>query len=373
MFEILHEDYSGARVGRLHTAHGTLETPFFMPVATQGTVKTLKFKEVKELGYGAVISNAFVLYLRPGVTLISKGGGLHEFMGWDRAVFTDSGGFQMLNPDFLEKTDQKGVTFRSPFDNSRHRLTPESCIEIQNQLGSDIAMVLDALVPFDSSRKEQETAVERTTAWARRCKNAHNNSSQLLFAITQGGTHKDLRERSARELVEIGFDGYGIGGLSIGESKDEMHNVLSWQTAILPKSKPRYLMGVGSPAELVESISRGVDIFDSTFPTRNARHNEAYTFNGKMNLSRGKFRDDKSPIEDGCGCYSCQNHTRAYIHHLLRNHEITGQSLMTIHNLYFIEWLLKNVRDAIKKNSFRDFKEKTLKGLNPEKAGKPGL
>ncbi len=372
MFEILHEDDTGSRVGRLHTAHGNVETPFFMPVATQGTVKTLKFNEVSHLGFEAVISNAFVLYLRPGIDLIDEAGGLHEFMGWDRAVFTDSGGFQMLNPDFLEKTDQKGVTFRSPFDNSRHLLTPESCIEIQNRLGSDVAMVLDALVPFDSSRKMQEHAVERTSEWAGRCKAAHNNGRQLLFAITQGGTHQDLRERSAAELVEIGFDGYGIGGLSIGESKDEMHAVLSEQTAILPKSKPRYLMGVGSPAELVESISRGVDIFDSTFPTRNARHNEAYTFSGSMNLSRGRFRNHKSPIEEACGCFTCKNHTRAYIHHLLRNHEVTGLSLMTIHNLYFIQQLLKSVRDAIKNNCLTEFKEETLQKLKSEMAGKPG-
>jgi queuine tRNA-ribosyltransferase len=369
MFKILHQDDTGARVGRLSTAHGEVETPFFMPVATQGTVKTVKFNEIRSLGFEAVISNAFVLYLRPGVDVINEAGGLHNFMGWEGAVFTDSGGFQMLNPDFLIKTDQKGVTFRSPFDKSKHLLTPEGCTEIQNQLGSDVAMVLDALVPFNRSRKMQKLAVERTTEWARRCKSAHNNGTQLLFAITQGGTHSDLRERSAIELVEIGFDGYGIGGLSIGESKDEMHTVLSGQTSILPKGKPRYLMGVGSPVELVESISRGVDIFDSTFPTRNARHNEAYTFGGSMNLSRGRFRDDKSPIEDGCGCYGCQNHTRAYIHHLLRNHEVTGQSLMTIHNLYFIQRLLKNVREAIKKSRFSEFKEEMLLELNSDKAG----
>jgi queuine tRNA-ribosyltransferase len=368
MFEITNEDRSGARIGRLHTAHDTVETPCFLPVATQGTVKTLRFSEVRGMGYNTVISNAFVLYLRPGVEVIKKAGGLHDFINWKGSIFTDSGGFQMLNPDFMDSIKDDGVVFRSPFDRSKHLFTPELCIQIQNELGSDVAMTLDSLLPHGSNRRAQEISVKRTTMWAKRCKEAHRNESQMLFAITQGGTYEDLRKKSAAELIEIGFDGYGIGGLSIGESKDVMLSILKDQTEILPKDKPRYLMGVGSPAELLEAISCGVDIFDSTFPTRNARHNDAYTFSGEMNLSRGRFREDTSPIEMGCGCYTCKNHTRAYIHHLLRNHEATGLSLMTIHNLFFIKRLLGKTKEAIGENRLPQFKEEIIDNLSSGKS-----
>ncbi|RMF91799.1 MAG: tRNA guanosine(34) transglycosylase Tgt [Methanobacteriota archaeon] len=363
MFEVVCEDKGGARVGRLHTAHGVVETPFFMPVATQGSVKTLRFRDVEGLGFRAIISNALVLYLRPGVEVIEGSGGLHGFTGWRHAIFTDSGGFQMLNPDFIEDVKDEGVLFRSPFDRSRHIFTPEKAVEVQNRLGSDVAMTLDALIPYGSEREAHELSVERTTQWARRCKEAHKNPHQLLFAITQGGVYDDLRERSARELVEIGFDGYGVGGLSIGEPKDEMHRVLRKQTGILPPDKPRYLMGVGSPAELLEAISAGVDIFDSTFPTRNARHNDAYTFTGEMNLSRGRFKEDRSPIEPGCGCYTCRSHSRAYIHHLLRNHEPAGLSLMTLHNLHFIQRLLEGAKEAIREGRLSEYKEGFRRGF----------
>ncbi len=374
MFEVSYENEGGARTGVLETAHGRVETPLFMPVATQGTVKTLTFDRVEELGFEAVISNALVLYLRPGLERIEKAGGLHGFMGWQRTVFTDSGGFQMLNPDFIDKKSEKGVTFRSPFDGSRHLLTPERCIEIQNELGSDVAMVLDTLIPFGSDNTMQEKAVETTSKWARRCKDAHKNDKQLLFAITQGGIFPGLRMRSAKELVGMGFDGYAIGGLSIGEPKDVMHQILKEQTALLPSDKPRYLMGVGSPAELLQSISAGVDIFDSTFPTRNARHNDAYTFTGEMNLSRGRYRDDTGPIEEGCRCYACLHHSRAYVHHLLRNHEVSGQSLMTIHNLFFIQRLLKDVKEAIKEGRFNEFRTEALRRLKSKSAvGRQGV
>lgn len=364
MFEISYEDETGARVGKLITVHGSVATPCFMPVATKGTVKTLTFENIEELNFQAIISNAFILYLRPGLDVLRKSGGLHNFLNWKRTIFTDSGGFQMLNPDFIVKRNEKGVIFRSPFDKSRHHLTPEKCVEIQNELGSDVAMVLDDLVPYGRDRKFQEIAVKRTLDWATRCKQAHKNRSQLLFAITQGGTYSDLRRNCAEGLIELDFDGYAIGGLSIGEPKEIMNNILTEQTCILPRDKPRYLMGVGSPAELLESISSGVDIFDSTFPTRNARHNDAYTFSGGMNLSRGKFKADFSPIEEDCGCYTCINHSRAYVHHLLRNHEVTGQSLMTIHNLFFIKRLLDLAVEAISDNRFSTFKENMVKTLS---------
>jgi queuine tRNA-ribosyltransferase len=243
-------------------------------------------------------------------------------------------------------------------------------MEIQNQLNSDVAMTLDALIPFSDDLNSQQSAVKTTTSWARRCKGAHRNSSQLLFAITQGGVFKDLRKRSADELIGLDFDGYGIGGLSIGESKETMAEIIKWQTKVLPKNKPRYLMGVGSPIELLNSIMFGVDFFDSTFPTRNARHNEAYTFAGSLNISRGKFKSDFLPIEEGCECYTCKNHTRAYIHHLQRNHETTGLYLMTTHNLFFINRLINEAKKAIKENRYPEFRKDVLKGFSTDKVPK---
>ncbi|GBE18195.1 queuine tRNA-ribosyltransferase [archaeon BMS3Abin16] len=357
MFEVTHVDPSGARIGQLHTASGVVETPAFMPVATNGSVKTLSFDTVAGLGFEALISNAFVLYLRPGLEVIEAAGGLHKFMGWDKTVFTDSGGFQMLSPEFLGKTSEKGVLFRSPIDRSRHMLTPEACIDIQNRLGSDVAMVLDDLVPFGSDRDALSAAASRTTRWAGRCKEANRSDGQLLFAITQGGTDLALRRRSAEALVDIGFDGYAIGGLSIGEPKDVMSQILREQARVLPEDRPRYLMGLGSPTEIIDAITSGMDIFDSTFPTRNARHNGAYTFKGYLNISRGGFKNDTAPIEDSCKCYACKNHSRAYIHHLLRSREQTGKSLMTIHNLYFMQRLMALTKEAIREERLLEFKE----------------
>lgn len=362
MFRLDNKDPSGARAGRLKTAHGEVKTPFYMPVATKGTVKTLLHDDVISMGYESLISNAFVLFLRPGLDVIEGAGGLHKFMGWDRTIFTDSGGFQMLNPDFLHSTNDSAVTFKSPFDQSRHKMNPEKCIEIQNRLGSDVAMVIDALIPFGSAEKDHSLAVERTTEWARRCREAHEEPRQLLFAITQGGTNLELRKRSARALTELEFDGYAIGGLSIGEPKEVMHRIMSEQDRELPIEKPRYLMGLGSPIEMLEAIERGVDCFDSTFPTRNARHNDAYTFMGDFNISRGRFKRDHSPIEEGCPCYACKNHTRAYVHHLLRTHEVSGQALMTIHNLFFMKRLLNEARTAIMEDDYQGFKRDFIAG-----------
>ncbi|MFQ5816226.1 MAG: tRNA guanosine(34) transglycosylase Tgt, partial [Candidatus Hydrothermarchaeaceae archaeon] len=289
MFELMDEDKE-ARNGRLRTAHGIVVTPAFMPVATKGSVKTLSSGELEEIGVDALICNAFLLYLRPGAEVVADAGGLHRFMDWDGTIFTDSGGFQMLRGDFLVGSGKRGIRFRSPFDNSKHIFTPEKCMGVQKLLGSDIAMVLDDIPPYGSDEKRMAESVVRTIDWARRCKEAHSNDSQLLFAIVQGGVHHRLREECATELVEIGFDGYGLGGLSIGESLEEM--LMAIERSSLPADKVRYLMGVGSPVEMLEAIERGVDLFDSAFPTRNARHNTVYAWEGKYDLSRAKYAKD---------------------------------------------------------------------------------
>jgi queuine tRNA-ribosyltransferase len=355
MFELTHED-RGARAGKLTTLHGDVGTPCFMPVATKGSVKTLSSDELNALGAEAIISNAFVLYLKPGADVISEAGGLHSFMNFERTIFTDSGGFQILKDEFAPEVTDKGVTFRSPFDDTRHMFTPEKCIEVQGKIGSDVAMVLDDCPHYGKDHDYMETSVARTTDWARRCKDAQKNEKQLLFAIVQGGTFRDLREKSARDLVEIGFDGYGIGGLSIGEPKEKMLEMLEYTLPLLPKEQPRYLMGVGSQVELLESISLGADIFDSTFPTRNARHNSVYTWNGSYNITRGKHAKDFSPLEEGCTCHACENYTKAYIRHLMVVHEMLGMRLITIHNLHFTRELMKKAREAISEKRFSKFK-----------------
>lgn len=355
MFELVCED-KDARAGKFTTTHGEVDTPCFMPVATKGGVKTLSSEELPDIGIQAIISNAFVLYLKPGTETIKEAGGLHSFMNFGRTIFTDSGGFQILKDEFAPEVTDKGVTFRSPFDETKHQFTPEVCIEVQEALGSDVAMVLDDCPPYGESHGYMEDSIMRTTEWARRCKEAHKNKNQQLFAIVQGGTFRDLREKSARDLVEIGFDGYGIGGLSIGEPREKMLEVLEYTPPLLPKERPRYLMGVGSPVELLESISLGVDIFDSAFPTRNARHNSVYTRNGSYNITRGKYAKDFSPLEEGCSCYACKNYTRAYIRHLMVVYEMLGMRLITIHNLHFLRQLMDGAREAIMEEKFSNFK-----------------
>jgi queuine tRNA-ribosyltransferase len=360
MFEIARED-KGARAGRLITAHGAVNTPCFMPVATKGSVKTLSSDELSALDIEALISNAFVLYLKPGVEVIKGAGGIHSFMNYDRTIFTDSGGFQILKEEFAPDVTDKGVTFRSPFDDTRHLFTPEICIEVQRELGSDVAMVLDDCPYYGKDHDYMNGAVTLTTDWAKRSKRAHKHKEQLLFAIVQGGTFRDLREKSAEDLVEIGFDGYGIGGLSIGEPKKEMLEVLEYTLPLLPKERPRYLMGVGSPGELLESISLGADIFDSAFPTRNARHNSVYTWKGGYNITRGKYAKDFSPLEKACNCYACENYTKAYIRHLMVVYEMLGMRLITIHNLHFLKQLMKKARNAVSENRFSKFKSEFSK------------
>lgn len=355
MFKILHEDGS-ARVGKHYTAHGAVDTPAFLPVATKGSVKTLSSEELVETHAQALIANAFLLYLKPGIEVIAKVGSLHNFMNWRKTIFTDSGGYQMLRQGFLQGVSRRGIFFRSPFDEAKHLFTPEKCIEIQESLDSDVAMVLDDCPPYGSSYEYARDSLSRTLDWAERCKKAHSSERQQLFAIIQGGVFEDLRKESAEKLAELNFDGYGIGGLSIGEPKKVMFETLKYTVPPIPEEKPRYLMGVGSPAELLESISLGIDMFDSAFPTRNARHNTVYTKSGKYTITKGRFAHDFSPLDEGCKCYTCKNYSRAYINHLLRVYETLGMRLVTVHNLHFIQNLMRKARKAIASGEFGEFK-----------------
>jgi queuine tRNA-ribosyltransferase len=361
-----------ARTGELETYHGRIETPAFMPVATKGYVKTVTPVELQELGTSVIIANSFLLYLRPGLDVIRESGGLHKFMNWDRAIFTDSGGFQMIRPDFHAQVDSSGITFRSPFDGEKHLFTPEKCIETQVDLGIDVAMMLDHCAEFGSQIESVKVAVENTTAWAERSldkltelREEKNNQLLHLYGIVQGGIDQKLREWSARTITKLDFDGFAIGGLSIGESKEKMYEILEVQVPLLPVEKPRYLMGVGSPEDILESIALGVDIFDSVFPTRNARHGTIHTTNGNVNINRAPYSNQLSLLEDDCGCYTCKSgFTRAYINHLLRNYSILGMRLATIHNLYFLQNLVRRARERIKDGTFFEFKSDFLQRFN---------
>jgi queuine tRNA-ribosyltransferase len=356
MFEIIHDDaVTDARVGKLSTAHYTVDTPVFMPVATKAVVKTLTPTELKDMGTQAIISNAFHLYLSPGHELIQNAGGLHSFMGWDRAIFTDSGGFQILRKEFKFKLNSKGISYMNSRDGKRYMYTPELCMEIQGSLGSDIAMVLDDCPPWGSTRDEIRDSVCRTVNWGQRCLNARCNEKQLVFAILQGGTYPDMRQACAQHLVKMGFDGYGIGGLSIGEPKEVMHDTIKSNISMIPPDKPKYLMGVGSPLELLDSISLGIDIFDSAFPTRNARHQTVMTRHGQIDLRRAILSDDLRSIDETCNCYTCRHFSRAYLYHLFKESELLAMRLSSIHNVYFLQELLKNSRKAIMSDRFIEF------------------
>ncbi len=358
MFEIVHQEKtSGARVGKLTTHHQVVDTPAFMPVATKATVKTLTPQEIREMGTQAIISNAFHLYLSPGHELINEAGGLHKFMDWDGAIFTDSGGFQILRKEFKFKQNNQGISYVNSRDGKRYMYTPEMCMEIQGALGSDVAMVLDDCPPWGSTRDEVRDSVCRTLNWGQRSLDARCNDNQLVFAILQGGTYPDMRDVCARKLVDIGFDGYGIGGLSIGEPKEVMHETIRLNLTQIPPDKPRYLMGVGSPVELLESISLGVDIFDSAFPTRNARHQTVMTRHGQMDLRRSSQARDFRPIDGECGCYTCRHFSRAYIYHLFKESELLAMRLASIHNVHFLQDIMRQARVAIIEDRFIEFKD----------------
>lgn len=362
MFEVIFEDEeTGGRAGKLMLKDRTLETPGFLPVATKADVKLVSPDELHQMGVQGLIANAFVLYLRPGIEVIEAAGGIHRFMGWDGVTFSDSGGFQILNKDFLLKVNDKYVTFKSPFNGSKHEFTPEKCEDIQMKLGSDVAMTLDDCPSYGSDYDNILNSTKRTIGWAERFKNAHRDNPQSVFGIVQGGVFKDLRENCAKALAKMDFDGYAIGGLCIGEPKDVMHEVIGSTVPLLPHNKPRYLMGVGSPEDLLEAISKGVDIFDSVFPTRNARHNTVYTKRGKINIGKEKFKNDFGPIDDGCECYTCKSFSMAYVNHLLREHEYLGMRLATIHNLHFLVNLMRMARETIMDETFINFKKEFLR------------
>jgi len=352
MFEVT-ADEKDARTGKLHTRHDVVETPCFMPVATKATVKTLTSDELNEIGTQAVITNVFHLYLNPGVDVL-KSIGIHRFMNWNKTVFTDSGGFQLIR-DFNLKITNKGLMFK--MDKINHFFTPEKCMEAQNQIDSDVAMVLDDCPGYGSGYETVEDSLKRTIEWASRCKNAHKKSEQLIFGIVQGGVFPDLRKTCVEKLLGIGFDGYAVGGLTIGEPKEEMFRILNYTAPLIPKNKPRYMMGLGSPEDILESISLGIDIFDSAFPTRNARHRTVLTSHGSFEITKKKYSDDFSPVDEGCRCCTCKNYTKAYIHHLFKERELLGMRLLSVHNLYFILDMMKNARKAIRNNEFDEFKK----------------
>lgn len=348
---------SGARLGKLYTPHGVIETPIFMPVGTQATVKAMTPEELKEINSQIILSNTYHLYMRPGHELVEKAGGLHKFMNWDRPILTDSGGFQVFSLGPLRKITEEGVEFRSHLDGSKHFLSPEKAIEIENALGADIIMAFDECAPYPADRDYVKNSLERTSRWAKRCKDAHKNpDTQALFGIVQGGMYKDLREQSAKEIMELDFPGYAVGGLSVGEPKPIMYEVLEYTTPLLPKDKPRYLMGVGSPDDLIEGVIRGIDMFDCVLPTRIARNGTAMTSHGKVVVRNAKYAEDFSPLDPECSCNTCKNYSRAYIRHLVKADEILGARLITNHNLYFLLKLMENVRKAIMEDRLLDFR-----------------
>lgn len=358
----LQAECDGARAGILRTPHGTFKTPMFMPVGTQATVKTLAPEELYAMGAQVILSNTYHLFLRPGHDLIKEAGGLHKFMNWKQAILTDSGGFQVFSLGQMRKITEKGVTFRSHLDGSKKFLSPEVSMDIQMALNSDIAMAFDECIPYPSDYDYTKRSTERTSRWAKRCLDHHHGDTQGVFGIVQGGMYKDLRRQSAEDLVDMNFDGYGIGGLSVGESKDIMYDILDYTTPLLPQNKARYLMGVGTPDCLVEGVARGVDMFDCVFPTRVARNGMAMTHTGRLTVRNAKFAHDFKPIEEGCQCYTCRNYTRAYIRHLFKAEELLAYRLVSIHNLYFLLQFMRDMRQSIFDGTFRKFREDFWKG-----------
>jgi queuine tRNA-ribosyltransferase len=360
VFEVTARD-GLARAGLLHTAHGTVRTPMFMPVGTKATVKAVDPDELRAIGAQVILGNTYHLHLRPGEDLIEELGGLHRFMGWDGPILTDSGGFQVFSlRDTLLKADDDGVTFRSVYDGSPERLTPELAAQIQERLGSDIAMCLDVCPPAGISRRELEDAVRRTTLWAERQRDLPRAPGQLRFAITQGGLDEELRRRSSEELVALDFDAYAIGGLSVGEHREPMFEATTAAAAFLPEEKARYFMGIGDPEGVLEVIARGVDMFDCVLPTRTARTGSALTRAGRLNLRNAKFARDERPLEEGCACPACVRFSRAYIRHLVTQQEILGLRLLSLHNLRFLLDLVAGAREAIERGEFTSWRNGVL-------------
>lgn len=357
-YELVKKDErTGARAGIIHTPHGSFPTPIFMPVGTQASVKGVSPDELRDLGAGIILSNTYHLFLRPGMDLIREAGGLHKFMHWDGAILTDSGGFQVFSLGDLRKITEEGVTFRSHIDGSKKFLSPEVSMEVQMALGSDIVMAFDECVPYPADYNYAKQSTERTIRWLQRCKEAMTAPNQGLFGIVQGGMYKDLREWSARETTAMDLPGYAVGGLSVGEPKELMYEMLEYSTSLLPQDKPRYLMGVGTPDCLVEGVQRGIDMFDCVYPTRVARNGMAMTWTGRLVMKNAQFTHDHTVLEEGCGCYACRNgYTRAYIRHLVRAGEIFGLRLLSLHNLYFLQEFMRRMRQAILDGRFTEFR-----------------
>lgn len=345
-----------ARRGEVVTAHGVIQTPAFMPVGTAATVKAMKLSDVRKSGAEIILGNTYHLMLRPTAELIEKLGGLHKFMGWSGPILTDSGGFQVMSLSKIRKISDEGVEFSSHLDGSKYFVSPERSIEIQHMLGSDITMIFDECIQFPASVEDTKNAMNRSIAWAKRSKDAFKKRLGYgIFGINQGGVYKDLRKDSAEKLIEIGFDGYAIGGLAVGEGQEIMFEVLDYTPDFLPIDKPRYLMGVGKPSDIVGAVARGVDMFDCVMPTRSGRTGQAFTRKGAINIRNAKYRDDNNPIDEKCACYACQNHSLAYLNHLSKANEILASMLLTEHNIFYYQDLMKDIRSAIENKKFDEF------------------
>ncbi|PZM62132.1 tRNA guanosine(34) transglycosylase Tgt [Paenibacillus dendritiformis] len=363
---------TGARLGIVHTPHGSFETPTFMPVGTQATVKTMSPEELKEMSAKIILSNTYHLFLRPGHEIVREAGGLHKFMNWDRAILTDSGGFQVFSLSDMRNIEEEGVHFRSHLNGDKLFISPEKAMEIQNALGSDIMMAFDECAPYPAEHSYVKHSLERTTRWAEQCLNSHARPhDQALFAIVQGGMYEDLRIQSAKDLTSMDFPGYAIGGLSVGEPKPLMYVALETTVPLLPDSKPRYLMGVGSPDALVEGSMRGIDMFDCVLPTRIARNGTTMTSQGRLVVRNAKFTRDFGPLDPNCDCYTCRNYSRAYLRHLIKADETFGLRLTTYHNLYFLLNLMRQVREAIREDRLRDFRDEFFEayGMDRNESG----
>ena len=367
-FELLGKD-ANARLGVITTKRGVINTPAFMPVGTQATVKAMSPDELKEIGAEIVLCNTYHLYLRPGHKTISSLGGLHKFMNWDKPVLTDSGGFQVFSLSALRSISENGVQFRSHLDGSMHFIGPDEAMEIQSALGSDICMAFDECTPYPASYDYAVKSLELTTKWARRCKEYEMQNSaignrqsafpgQALFGIIQGGIYKDLRKRSIEELIEIGFDGYAAGGLSVGEPKEDMYEIINFTAPLMPEDKPRYLMGIGGMKDMLAAVEAGFDMFDCVMPTRNARNGTLFTSSGRISIKRTEYKSDNSTLDENCGCYACRNFSKAYLRHLFLAKEILSMRLNTIHNLYFYIDFFRKMREAISKGQFKEFKNR---------------
>ena len=363
-YNLLHKDKNcGARLGTIETNYGVVDTPMFMPVGTRGSIKGVSPEEVKKCGSGFILANTYHLWLRPGEDIVAYCGGLHKFMHYDGPILTDSGGFQVfsLAKDKEKDITEDGVHFKSHIDGTKLLLTPEKSIEIQNKLDSDIAMSFDECPPYPVTYEYMKKSVERTLRWAKRGKNVHSNPNQSLFGIVQGGEFQDLREWSCKETVKLDFDGYSIGGASVGEDKETMYKMIDDGVRYLPEDKPRYLMGVGDPIDILEGVERGIDMFDCVLPTRIARHGQAFTRTGKINLNNAQYKKDLRPIDEECDCYACQNYSRAYIRHLISVQEMLGGRLISIHNIRFLIRLTEEIRNAIKEDRFLNYKASFIK------------